>query len=347
MLKHHKYMQRALELAKKGIGAVSPNPMVGCVLVHDEEIVGEGYHEIYGGPHAEVNAINSISNKELLKNCTMYVSLEPCSHYGKTPPCANLIIQHKIPKVVIALEDPNPKVAGNGIRLLKEAEIEVELGLLQKEAIQLNKRFLKKFNKKTPYIILKWAETADGYIARLNFDSKWISNEISRAWVHKWRAEEDAIMVGTNTVEYDNPTLNVRDWIGKNPTRLIVDRNLRLSGEKKVFDNTIPTILYHYENAIPKLPHQVQLGVNLSEERFLEDMFKDLYQKRISSVLVEGGATLLNALIQADLWDEARVFKSKNTFGNGINAPIVNGVLDSLNQIGDDVLMIYQNQNEK
>lgn len=344
MQNHNQYMQRAIELAKKGIGSVSPNPMVGCVLVSDEKIIGEGYHEIYGGPHAEVNAVNSVANKELLKNCTMYVSLEPCSHYGKTPPCANLIIEHKIPRVFVALEDPNPKVAGNGIRLLKEAGIEVEVGLLQKEATQLNKRFLKNFKEKTPYLILKWAETADGFIARRNFDSKWISNEISRTWVHKWRAEEDAIMVGTNTVEHDDPTLNVRDWVGKDPTRIVIDRNLRLYGERKVFYGDIPTILYHFENVNQKLSHQRKLGVGLQKEHFLDLLFKDLHQKKISSVLVEGGATLLNALIQAGFWDEARVFKSKTTFGKGIKAPIINGVLDSINHIDDDVLMIYKNQ---
>ncbi len=341
MADQKKYMQRALEIAYRGMGAVSPNPMVGCVLVHQSQIIGEGYHQAFGGHHAEVNAIRSVKNQDLLKHSTLYVTLEPCSHFGKTPPCANLIVKKGIPKVVIATKDPNPMVAGKGIKILEEAGVEVELGLLQEASKFLNRRFLKGFSEKRPFIILKWAETADGFIARNDFDSKWISNEFSRTLVHKWRAEEDAIMVGTNTVKYDNPTLNVRDWKGENPIRIIVDRNLRLPSDRLVFDNSISTILYHYKDAPQELPHQKKLGEALGKEDFLDALFKDLYKKGIGSILVEGGSTLLSALLHVGLWDEARVFKSKKTFKEGIKAPSIHSKLNSAKVLGSDLLMIY------
>jgi len=341
MADQKKYMQRALEIAYRGMGAVSPNPMVGCVLVHQSQIIGEGYHQAFGGHHAEVNAIRSVKNQDLLKHSTLYVTLEPCSHFGKTPPCANLIVKKGIPKVVIATKDPNPMVAGKGIKILEEAGVEVELGLLQEASKFLNRRFLKGFSEKRPFIILKWAETADGFIARNDFDSKWISNEFSRTLVHKWRAEEDAIMVGTNTVKYDNPTLNVRDWKGENPIRIIVDRNLRLPSDRLVFDNSISTILYHYKDAPQELPHQKKLGEALGKEDFLDALFKDLYKKGIGSILVEGGSTLLSALLHVGLWDEARVFKSKKTFKEGIKAPSIHSKLNSVKVLGSDLLMIY------
>jgi diaminohydroxyphosphoribosylaminopyrimidine deaminase / 5-amino-6-(5-phosphoribosylamino)uracil reductase len=221
-------MQRAIQLAKLGLGNVAPNPMVGAVIVYNDIIIGEGYHQKYGEAHAEVNAINSVKNKELLNESTIYVSLEPCSHYGKTPPCANLIVENGIKKVVIGCSDPNPLVAGNGIKILIEAQIEVIDNVLEKECIELNKRFFTYINKNRPFIILKWAQTANGFIARENFDSKWISCEESRMWVHKWRAEEAAILVGKNTAKYDNPSLTVRDWNGKNPLRVVLDYHLEL-----------------------------------------------------------------------------------------------------------------------
>ena len=200
-------MQRALELARLGLGNVSPNPMVGCVIVKDGKIIGEGHHEQYGGPHAEVNAVQAVKDQSLLPQSTAYVTLEPCSHFGKTPPCADLLVRHQVKRVVICNEDPNPLVAGQGIERLRNAGIEVEIGLLREEGRVLNRRFFTAFEKKRPYVILKWAQTTDGFVARENYDSKWISNTYSRQLVHKWRAEEDAILVGTNTARYDNPSL--------------------------------------------------------------------------------------------------------------------------------------------
>ena len=211
------YMHRALELARNGAGKVSPNPMVGCVIVHNGTIIGEGWHQQFGGPHAEPNAIAAVNNQELLKDATLYVTLEPCAHFGKTPPCAHLIIEKQIPRVVVCNLDPNPLVAGKGIKLLKDAGIEVKTGILAQEGAFLNRRFFTYINHKRPFIILKWAETADGFVARENYDSKWISNALSRKLVHKWRTEEDAILVGKNTALYDNPQLTSRDWEGKNP----------------------------------------------------------------------------------------------------------------------------------
>jgi diaminohydroxyphosphoribosylaminopyrimidine deaminase/5-amino-6-(5-phosphoribosylamino)uracil reductase len=221
-------MSRALELARLGFGKVSPNPMVGCIIVCEGKIIGEGFHQQYGGPHAEVNAIHSVKDKTLLKQSTVYVTLEPCAHYGKTPPCAKLLVEHLVKKVIISNVDPNPLVSGKGIEILRSAGIEVETGLLEQEGLELNKRFFKSIRENAPYIILKWAQTADGFIARDDFDSKWISNKISRKLVHKWRSEEDAILVGKNTAKYDNPTLNVRDWVGKDPLRIVIDHELVL-----------------------------------------------------------------------------------------------------------------------
>jgi diaminohydroxyphosphoribosylaminopyrimidine deaminase / 5-amino-6-(5-phosphoribosylamino)uracil reductase len=239
------FMQRALDLAALGRGTVSPNPMVGCVIVHQNKIIGEGYHQQYGGAHAEPNAINSVRDKDLLSQSTLYVTLEPCAHWGKTPPCANLLIEMKVRKVVIATKDANPEVGGKGIYLLKEAGIEVITGVLEDQARELNKRFFTSMEKQRPYVILKWAQTRDGFIARENFDSKWISNSYSRQLVHKWRSEEDAIMVGTQTARYDNPMLNVRDWTGRNPLRIVLDRHMSLKSELHLFDGSQPTLRYN------------------------------------------------------------------------------------------------------
>jgi diaminohydroxyphosphoribosylaminopyrimidine deaminase/5-amino-6-(5-phosphoribosylamino)uracil reductase len=240
------FMRRALELALLGMGSVSPNPMVGCVIIHHDKIVGEGWHKQYGEAHAEVNAIATIADKSLLKECTVYVNLEPCSHFGKTPPCADLLIEHRVKKVVVANLDSNPLVASEGVKKLRTAGIEVITGILEKEGRELNKRFFTFMEKQRPYIMLKWAETSDGFIARENFDSKWISNEYSRQLVHKWRAENDAVLVGTKTAFHDNPELNVRDWSGRNPVRIVLDRFLRLSEKLHVFDRKQKTLCYNY-----------------------------------------------------------------------------------------------------
>ena len=332
-------MQRALELAQKGLGNVSPNPMVGCVIVHDVKIIGEGWTQPYGGAHAEVQAVNSVENTTLLSVSTAYVTLEPCAHFGKTPPCADLLIESQIKKVVIACVDPNPVVAGKGINMLKEAGIEVGVGLMEKEALEINKRFFKSVIEKRPYIILKWAETADGFIARENFDSKWISNEYSRKLVHKWRSEEDAIMVGTNTAKHDNPKLNVRDWEGKNPIRVVIDKNLRLTKTLNLFDGSQPTICY---NLITNSKDENLEYVKLDTLHFLDELLKDLSKRKIQSIIIEGGSGLINSFIKNNIWDEARFFITPIIFVKGIKSPELNLNYIDIKDIQDDSLNVTQ-----
>lgn len=332
-------MQRALDLAKLGRGHVSPNPMVGCVIVHDNKIIGEGYHQEYGSPHAEVNAINSVSDQSLLPESTCYVTLEPCSHFGKTPPCADLLVAKRVKKVVIASLDSNPLVGGKGIQKLENAGIEVSTGVLEIEARNLNCRFFTMIEKKRPYILLKWAQTADGFIARNNFDSKWISSEQSRMMVHQWRAEEDAILVGTNTAQYDNPRLDVRNWHGKSPLRLVIDKNLRLSTDLNLFDGSLPTIVYNTKRNEER--GNLNL-VKIGEKDFLQNMLTDLHKRKVQSVLIEGGSFLLNSLIALGLWDEARVFECPVLFNKGIMAPNLKSILHEEARLQTDVLKIYR-----
>lgn len=334
----HLYMRRALELAEWGRGSVSPNPMVGCVIVYQDRIIGEGHHHQYGGPHAEVNAINSVQNPDFLKAATVYVTLEPCAHWGKTPPCANLLVEKQVKKVVIAAIDTNPLVGGKGIEILKNAGIEVETGVLEKEARWQNRRFFTQIEKHRPYVILKWAQSQDGFVARENFSSKWISGSQSRQLVHKWRAEEDAILVGKNTALHDNPSLNVRDWAGKNPMRVVLDAKLELSQNLTLFDQTIPTICYNSK----KSETQENLNfVNLGEQFGMHDMLKDLHSRKIQSLIVEGGTKVLSQFIENSLWDEARIFTGKVKFGTGISAPILNQNPAETLSIGEDILNIY------
>ena len=314
------YMQRALDLAQKGSGKVSPNPMVGCVIVCDDEIIGEGYHEQYGGLHAEPNAVNSVVDKAKIKQSTVYVTLEPCAHFGKTPPCADLLLSHSPKRVVICNDDPNPLVAGKGIEALRNAGIEVESGVLNEKGRSLNKRFFTFQEKKRPYVILKWAQTKDGFIARNNFDSKWISGEASRRLVHQWRSEESAIMVGTNTALHDNPQLNVRMVEGNNPVRVVLDKGLRLPINLHLFDNTQKTIVYNSsKNEEKDALSYIQLDFSTT---VIEQVLTDLHKRGISSIIIEGGTTLLNAFLEEGLWDEAKVFKSTVVaFEEGILAP--------------------------
>jgi diaminohydroxyphosphoribosylaminopyrimidine deaminase / 5-amino-6-(5-phosphoribosylamino)uracil reductase len=333
------YMRRALDLAVLGKGRVSPNPMVGCIIVHQNSIIGEGYHQAYGEGHAEVNAIQAVKDKSLLKDSTFYVSLEPCSHYGKTPPCADLIIKHKPQKVVICNVDINPLVAGKGIQKLRNAGIEVEVGLLEAEGRNLNKRFFTFITKQRPYIILKWAETADGFLARENFDSKWISNDVSRMLVHKWRGEESAVLIGTNTALYDNPQLNIRNWTGRNPLRLVIDKELKLPKNLHLFDKQQATLCYnfHKNEAQENLEY-----VKIKSESFLHYFWQDLYFRKVQSVLVEGGAKLLLSLLENDYWDEIRLFRSKKTFGKGIASPRPQGTVFERTALEDDMLWVYR-----
>lgn len=334
------YMDRAMQLARQGLGSVSPNPMVGCVIVLDGKIIGEGWHRNFGQAHAEVNAINSVRDKSLLSQATAYVTLEPCSHYGKTPPCADLLVRHRIKEVVISNVDPYPRVSGKGIQKLEDAGIKVRTGILEVQGQEINRRFFTNINKKRPFIILKWAETRDGFIARENFDSKWISNGYSRKLVHKWRSEEDAILVGTNTAQYDNPKLNVRSWQGKHPLRLVIDNDLRLSNDLSIFDKSTPTIIYNtqLDQKLDNIEYKL-----IQRGSLVEDILADLHARQIQSVIVEGGSSTLNAFISKGLWDEARVFRSTRQFGKGIAAPHLNGSIVSHQMIQGDELQVFVN----
>ncbi|HAR19469.1 MAG TPA: bifunctional diaminohydroxyphosphoribosylaminopyrimidine deaminase/5-amino-6-(5-phosphoribosylamino)uracil reductase RibD [Cytophagales bacterium] len=314
-------MQRALQLASLGLGSASPNPMVGAVLVHDANIIGEGWHKKYGGPHAEVEAIRNVNESHLIEKSTLYVTLEPCSHHGKTPPCADLIIKNKIKRVVVAMLDPNPLVAGKGIAKLKNAGLEVEVGLLESEAQQLNKRFVTFHEKKRPYVLLKWAQTADGFIApSLEADpkDKQISNTLSQQLVHKWRAEEEAIMVGANTFLHDRPQLNVRYWAThKQPVKIVFDAKGNIVSNYPS-DQFQGWYVFNFEKE-----DSLQYFKLNRDEAVLEQIMARLYQKGIGSVLVEGGTGLLNQFLEANLWDEARVGISPKVFAKGIEAPVL------------------------
>jgi len=331
-------MSRAIELAQLGIGSVSPNPMVGCVIVRDGTIIGEGWHKVFGGPHAEVNAVNSVEQKGLLDGADVYVSLEPCSHSGKTPPCTDLLIKSDVKRVVIGARDPNPEVSGNGVKKLKDAGISVTNGLLEKEAKWINRRFFTRIEKNRPYIILKWAQTGDGFIARENYDSKWISSNVSRKLVHKWRAEEDAILVGWNTAYYDNPSLNVRDWSGKNPIRMVLDPTASLPDHLNIFDGKSPTWIYTVKETSAKPGFRI---IKMKEDS-IEEILDDALRNNVSSIFVEGGAATLNRFIDLGLWDEARVFKSKKIFERGIKAPHLENPANRTT-IGGDTLSYYFN----
>jgi diaminohydroxyphosphoribosylaminopyrimidine deaminase/5-amino-6-(5-phosphoribosylamino)uracil reductase len=334
---HELYMKRAMELARLGSGYVSPNPLVGCVIVHEGRIIGEGWHKKYGQPHAEVNAIEVVSDKSILKESTLYVNLEPCSHTGKTPPCANLIIDHQLSKVVLSNADSNPLVKGKGIQRLRDAGITVIRDVLSKEGRDLNKRFFTFIERKRPYIILKWAETLDGFIARKNNDSKWISDEYSRQLVHKWRTEEDAVLVGSGTAWYDNPMLNVRHWSGRDPVRVVIDRHLKLGPNLNLFNGNQRTICY---NLVKDEARKNLLFVQLEAENFLESLVQNLYKQHVQSVIVEGGAQILNSFIKAGLWDEARIFISPQQFHTGIASPKLPGVLQEERKLQNDLLRI-------
>ena len=339
-MKHEHYMNRALELSANGLGSVSPNPMVGCVIVHENKIIGEGWHQQFGGPHAEVHAINSVGDKSLLPEATVYVTLEPCSYHGKTPACSDLLIRNKVKQVVIAALDPNPKVSGAGVEALKAAGIEVIAGVIGGKSIEMNRRFFVNQRLNRPYVLLKWAQTRDGFMARSNYDSKWISNALSRQRVHQWRAQEDAILVGKNTVKYDDPSLTVRDWYGRNPVRVILDRNLELKSEYNVFDGEVKTLVYNTKKSLVEKGYE---KVQVDNEDFLKGVLTDLLSREIGSVLVEGGSQILNSFVKAGLWDEARVFTSEQKFVEGKEAPQLDETQHSIEVIENDELGYYFN----
>lgn len=345
---HTFFMQRCLDLAAQGIGNVAPNPPVGAVIVYQNRIIGEGYHQQYGQAHAEPNAINSVlpQDKHLLSQSTLYVSLEPCAHFGKTPPCSDLIIKTGIPKVVIASPDPFELVNGQGIEKLRAAGIEVTIDILQTEANWLMRRFLTYHQQQRPYIILKWAQTANHFIAPTNKQQQWISNSFAKMLTHRWRTEEQAILVGTNTALADNPQLTARLWIGKQPLRLVIDRYGRLQNKPlHLLDNSLPTVVFTQTH-----PNQNVNQANLQyipinfEHQPLQQILHFLYQQKIQSVIVEGGAALLNSFIDANLWDEARVFTAPIYWDNGLTAPLLsNAKLHQKQKIDDNCLTIFTN----
>lgn len=340
-----KYIRRCLELAKNGLPAAMPNPSVGAVIVYENKIIGEGYTSPYGGAHAEVNAVNSVKDKSLLKKSTIYVSLEPCSHYGKTPPCCDLIIENEIPNVVIGTVDPNIKVAGNGIKKLIEAGKNVKVGLLETESKELNKRFFTFHEKKRPYIILKWAETQDGFIAPISKDEQkpvWITNEFSLQLVHKWRSEEQAILVGTQTVIDDNPKLNVRDWTGKNPVRIVLDQNNRIPKDHFIFDNQVKTIILCQSITAIKNENCIFEVIDF-KKNLIQQILSVLYKHQIQSVIIEGGRQILQTFIDENLWDEARIFVGKLNFGNGTKAPTIALKNSEKHLFGTDELILSRN----
>jgi diaminohydroxyphosphoribosylaminopyrimidine deaminase / 5-amino-6-(5-phosphoribosylamino)uracil reductase len=319
-------MKRCIELASNGLGYTAPNPMVGSVIVHEGKIIGEGYHKAYGQPHAEVNAINSVKNQELLPHSTLYVNLEPCCHYGKTPPCTDLIIEKGIKKVVIGIKDPFPEVAGKGIEKLKKNGVAITTGVLENECIELNKRFITYNTNNRPYIILKWAQTADGFIdmdrdRSITTRPTWITSQNLKVLVHKWRHQEQAIIVGTNTALSDNPKLNVREWFGNDPLRLVVDQNLVLPESLALFDNSISTIVLNekIEKQNENTDYcKLDFSVNI-EQQILDLLFK----RKIQSLIIEGGRMILQGFIDNNLWDEARIFHGTQFFGCGIKAPLI------------------------
>lgn len=327
---HETYIKRCIQLAKNGLPAAMPNPSVGAVLVYKNTIIGEGFTSAYGGPHAEVNCIAfaKTNSPELLPKSTLYVSLEPCSHYGKTPPCADLVIASGIKTVVIGTLDSNEKVAGNGIKKLLEAGIDVTVGICEEECLELNKRFFTYHKKKRPYIILKWAQSADGFLAPAQKAAQqpvWITNAYSRQLVHKWRSEEQAILIGANTVIEDNPSLTTRDWGGKSPVRIILDNRENLPRDAAVFNAEATTICL--TTAAPR------------------EICHSLYKEGIQSVIIEGGAKTLACFIRENLWDEARIFKGTVFFKNGVPAPSLgkNVQSDTHTSVQEDSLAIYKN----
>lgn len=330
---HEDYIQRCIDIGKQGLGSTAPNPMVGAVIVKDHQIISEGFTSPYGGPHAEVNAINAVEDTTFLKSATLYVTLEPCSHFGKTPPCSDLIIKHQIPNVVIGCIDDNPEVAGKGIKKLKAAGCNVTVGVLETACKAHHKRFFTFHNKKRPYIILKWAQSQDGFLAPLTKDLQkpvWITNTYSRQLVHKWRAEEQAILVGTNTVTADNPSLTTRDYLGKNPIRIVIDRTKRLPKDASVFDTSSKTLLISEDTIDFSKPIASQIC-------------EELYENDINSVIIEGGLQTLQTFIHENLWDEARIFTGTLQFKEGIPAPKIQGTLSKDYHILTDNLKVFKN----
>jgi len=342
-------MSRCLDLAMLGEGEVSPNPMVGSVIVYRDKIIGEGFHQKYGQPHAEVNAINSVKDPRLLKESVLYANLEPCSHYGHTPPCSDLIILKNIPKVVIGTIDPFTEVAGRGVDKMRKAGIEVDVGILENECYELNRRFFTFHNKRRPYVILKWAQTADGFIDMKRKKTTigepvWITGDTALRLVHKIRSAEDAILVGTNTALNDNPSLTVRNWSGRNPLRVVIDRELRLPRNLNLFNGQSRTLIFNSKkNSLAESLSFVKIDF---EKDIVPQLLNDLFERQILSVVVEGGKILLESFIKSRQWDEAHIFIGHKLFFDGITAPKTEGKIIDNETIDNDRLIVLRNTDQ-
>lgn len=346
---HEKYMSRCIELAKNGFGQTYPNPMVGCVIVHNDKIIAEGWHKKAGEPHAEVNAINKLKDESLIKISTIYVSLEPCSHFGKTPPCADLIIEKGFKNVVIGTTDPFARVKGRGIKKLLDNNCHVIVGVCEDACFDLNKRFITFHEKQRPYIILKWAESKDGYISPYEFGKPenktpvWLTNAYSKQLVHQWRTEEQAIMVGTNTALMDNPALTARLLEGKNPLRILIDKNLKVPETAKIFSEEAKTLVFTARQVHSKTEHIEFVNINFNQN-IIPQMLKVLHEKNIQSIIVEGGSILLQSFIDINVWDEARVFKTNAALEKGTKAPKFEAELLNSMSILNDELKYYKRE---
>jgi len=336
------YMQRCLDLAENALGKTYPNPIVGCVIVHEGKIIGESWHKKAGDAHAEVNAINSVKDKTLLSTSTLYVSLEPCVHYGKTPPCSELIIKHNIPHVVVGCKDSFSKVSGKGIQSMRESGIKVDVDVLKDKCVESHKRFFTFHNKKRPYIILKWAETNDGFIAPAKQklgEPFWITSKESKTLVHKWRSQESSILIGANTAKLDNPSLTVRLWNGNNPLRIVIDENLKLNNNLNIFNNSAKTLVFNNKkNIVFDNIEYCMIDFNSIHQ----EIMKSLYNKGVHSLIIEGGRETLQSFIDIGLWDEARVFVGNKNLENGVHAPKIKEKYISEEMVSSDLLRRYR-----
>ena len=336
------YMQRCLDLAENALGKTYPNPIVGCVIVHEGKIIGESWHKKAGDAHAEVNAINSVKDKTLLSTSTLYVSLEPCVHYGKTPPCSELIIKHNIPHVVVGCKDSFSKVSGKGIQSMRESGIKVDVDVLKDKCVESHKRFFTFHNKKRPYIILKWAETKDGFIAPAKQklgEPFWITSKESKTLVHKWRSQESSILIGANTAKLDNPSLTVRLWNGNNPLRIVIDENLKLNNNLNIFNNSAKTLVFNNKkNIVFDNIEYCMIDFNSIHQ----EIMKTLYNKGVHSLIIEGGRETLQSFIDIGLWDEARVFVGNKNLENGVHAPKIKEKYISEEMVSSDLLRRYR-----
>lgn len=339
-MNHETYMQRCLDLAQKALGKTYPNPLVGCVIVHNDVIIGEGFHKKAGENHAEINAINSVKNPELLKESTIYVSLEPCAHFGKTPPCANKIVQIGFEKVVIGTLDSHDKVNGKGKQIIENAGIEVVSGILEKECQEINKRFFTFHQKKRPFIILKWAESGDRFLDK-DYEPTQIGNPLTKQFVHELRCQEHAILVGTKTALIDNPSLTTREIVGRNPVRILIDFDLKVPATFNLYNNETETIIF---NSVKETIEGTIKFIKIEKENFLEILMQKLFELQIQSVIIEGGSFTLQQFIDAKLWDEAIIIKNENLqLLNGTKAPKLNAEKIETKEFRDNTIEFYTN----